>query len=151
MPSGTVAVRDKPKLWTEVQQKWLKGGKGGPAGKWNARKAMLAVNEYKRRGGGYKGPRDPKNSLKKWEREKWGYVDGDKNSRYLPKKVRDQLTPAEKKEGKSRKKGKKGKHVPYSKSVNAKMRKAGIYSKKSAKKASAKMASGKPVKGPTGK
>ena len=123
----TVAVKANPELWEEVKNKWMKGAKGGPAGKWNARKAMLAVNEYKRRGGKYKGKKDPQNSLKKWEKEKWGYIDGDKSSRYLPKKVRESLTAAEKKKEKSLKKGKKGKNISYSKSVNAKMRKAGIY------------------------
>ena len=126
-PSRAIAVKNKPKLWAEVKERWLTGSKGGPAGKWNARKAMLASKEYQSRGGGYKGAKSPDNSLKKWEKEKWGYIDGDKGSRYLPEKVRNALTPAEKKKEKALKQGKKGRVVSYSGSVNAKMRKAGIY------------------------
>lgn len=90
---------------------------------------MLATKEYQQKGGTYVGPKTPANSLKKWEKEKWGYIDGDPGSRYLPEKVRKQLTPAEKKKEKALKKSKKGQNVPYSKSVNEKMRKAGIYSR----------------------
>jgi len=87
----SVAVKDDPTLWASVKAELMKGSKGGPAGKWNARKAMLAVNEYKRRGGGYVGKRDPYNSLKKWQKEDWGYADP--GGRYLPKAVRVSLTP----------------------------------------------------------
>ncbi|MEL0212664.1 MAG: hypothetical protein VW891_19130 [Novosphingobium sp.] len=128
----SVAVKDNPKLWASVKAKWLKGGKGGPAGKWNARKAMLAVNEYKRRGGGYVGKRDPNNSLKKWQKEDWGYAGP--GGRYLPKEVRDSLTPAERRRENALKRGKLGQWVPYSKSVNEKMKAKGIYGKKAAPK-----------------
>jgi hypothetical protein len=127
------AERTDPELWSRVKAKWLKSAKGGTAGKWNARKAMLAVQEYKRRGGGYVGTGKTKaaklknNSLKKWEREDWGYIDGDTTGRYLPAKVRAALTPAEKKKENALKKGKQGKWVPYSNSVAAKMRKAGVF------------------------
>jgi len=128
MPPAT--VRTDPRLWELVRQKWLRSESGGVAGKWNARKAMLAVQEYKRRGGRYVGPRAANNSLKKWEREQWGYIDGDATGRYLPAAVRAALTPAEKRREKRLKRGRPGEWVPYSASVNAKMRRAGIYGRR---------------------
>jgi hypothetical protein len=127
MPKATVAIRTNPRLWEAVKKKWLRSARGGVAGKWNARKAMLAVQEYKRRGGGYVGRRDKNNSLKKWEREQWGYIDGDPSGRYLPAAVRKKLTTREKQREKRLKRGRVGTVVPYSASVNAKMRRAGIY------------------------
>jgi len=38
-------------------------------------------------------------SLKKWGKQKWGYVGKKGKSRYLPKSVRDSLTPAQKAAG----------------------------------------------------
>ena len=128
MPPAT--VRTDPRLWELVRQKWLRSESGGVAGKWNARKAMLAVQEYKRRGGRYVGPRAANNSLKKWEREQWGYIDGDATGRYLPAAVRAALTAAEKRREKRLKRGRPGEWVPYSASVNAKMRRAGIYGRR---------------------
>jgi hypothetical protein len=125
-----VTVRTDPRLWERVKQKWLRSASGGVAGKWNARKAMLAVQEYKRRGGGYVGRRAANNSLKKWEREKWGYIDGDATGRYLPAAVRAALTAEEKHREKRLKRGRPGEWVPYSASVNAKMRRAGIYGRR---------------------
>lgn len=123
--------RTHPRIWERIQRQWLEGDKGGLPGKWNARKAQLAVKEYKqyvRERYGDSGYVEPKakdhkqtNSLAKWSAEDWGYVAGP-DSRYLPKRVRDQLTPAEKREETKRKKGKKGKNVPWSASVAAKMR-----------------------------
>lgn len=82
-------IRTNPKLWEQVKKE-IQGDK-----KWNARIAQQAVQEYKRRGGGYKGEKKP-TSLSKWTKEDWGYVNGSKL--YLPKKVRDSLTPKQKKE-----------------------------------------------------
>lgn len=87
------AERTDEKLWQKIRKKWLAGEKGGVAGKWNARKAQLAVLEYKRRGGGYVGKKKRDNSLAVWTREDWGYVDGDADGRYLPAAVREKLTP----------------------------------------------------------
>lgn len=129
--------RTHPKLWRTIQQKWLKGSKGGVAGKWNARKAQLAVQEYKRKSqekygdSGYKTPKTKAkmrdNSLNKWTQEDWGYIDGKKGNRYLPKTVRDKLTPSEKRRENSKKKNKLGEWVPYSDSVRGKMKKAGVF------------------------
>ena len=131
-PAMTAAIRSNPALWARIKNKWLKSATG-TAGVWNARKAMLAVQEYKRRGGGYIGVRSQANSLKKWEREKWGYIDGNPAGRYLPAAVRAALTPAEKRREMALKKGRAGEWVPYSASVNAKMRRAGIYAPKPAR------------------
>jgi len=130
----STATRSDPKLWELVKQKLLRSGDG----KWNARKAMLAVQEYKRRGGKYIGKRKSDNSLTKWQKEDWNYIDGDKNSRYLPAKVRSKLTDKEKIAEKRRKAGRKGEWIPYTPSVNEKMRKAGIYDFSNSKRTATK-------------
>lgn len=114
------------KLWKEIKEKWHRGEKGGKAGQWNARKAQLAVQEYKRRGGKYTGTPRNKTSLAKWTREDWGYIDGKKGNRYLPAKVRKKMTPKEKRVENRRKRSatKKGKqYADYSDSVLKKMQK----------------------------
>lgn len=88
-------VKD-PQLWKSIKEKWHNSDKGGEAGKWNARKAQLAVKEYKSRGGKYIGKKDPNNSLTLWTKEDWGYIDGKEGNRYLPKNVRENLTIKEK-------------------------------------------------------
>jgi len=118
----SIAVKLDPGLWARVKQKWTKSAKGGVAGKWNARKAMLAVAEYKKRGGRYAGRRAPHNSLKKWERENWGYISWDHTGRYLPAAVRRALTPAERRRENALKRGHAGEWIPYSASVREKMR-----------------------------
>jgi len=74
-------MRTNEKLWEEVKRD-VQGNKP-----WNARIAQQAVQEYKRRGGGYTGGDRKKTSLYKWTEEDWGYLG--KSKRYLPKKVRD--------------------------------------------------------------
>lgn len=116
---------DKP-LWNRIKNKIQRGSIGGKADTWNARKAQLAVKEYKKAGGKYPKKKDPNNSLAKWTREDWGYIDGKPGNRYLPKSVRDKLSPAEKKEENKRKKNatkKKLVKAKYSPSVLAKMQK----------------------------
>jgi len=118
-------------LWTRIKNKYHRGSVAGPAGTWNARKAQLAVKEYKSKGGKYPSTRkSPTNSLVRWTREDWNYIDS-KHLRYLPKSVRDKLSPREKAiENKRKKKAiiksKKTKKIvkaKYSKSVLLKMRK----------------------------
>ncbi len=121
------AVKSNPKLWERLKKSVMKGSKGGPSGKWSARKAQLLVSKYKKSGGKFKGKKSNCNSLTKWSKEQWGYVGKPKQSRYLPKKVRKMLTKREKSIENKRKGRKRGKNIPYSKSVNKKMRKAGIY------------------------
>lgn len=79
------------------------GSRGGKSGQWSARKAQLAVNMYKKAGGGYKGRRSSKNSLRKWTQQRWRTRSG-KNSilgpgatgeRYLPEKAIRKLSRKE--------------------------------------------------------
>lgn len=63
------AQRTDPKLWEKVKSEITRSRKGGDAGQWSARKAQLAVQEYKKRGGGYFGQKSADNSLKRWTDE----------------------------------------------------------------------------------
>jgi hypothetical protein len=94
-----VAKKTDPKLWERVKAKITKGDKGGDPGEWSARKAQLAVQEYKRRGGGYEGRKSSDNHLTQWQAEEWGTKSGRKSKetgeRYLPKKARETLTADE--------------------------------------------------------
>ncbi len=124
---NTISIKSNPKLWESIKKKVKRSSKGGPSGKWSARKAQLAVKEYKSRGGKYKGKKSRTNSLRKWTREDWGYVKGSnpkkRRGRYLPRVVREHLTPSERRSENRRKGSKRGKWVSYSKSVSKKMRK----------------------------
>ena len=61
------AEKTDPALWEKVKNEITKGDKGGDPGEWSARKAQLAVQEYKARGGGYKGRKPaPDHSLLRW-------------------------------------------------------------------------------------
>ena len=60
---STSAVRSDPKLWERIKKKVTAGDKGGEKGEWSARKAQLAVVEYKKAGGGYEGEKSDDNSL----------------------------------------------------------------------------------------
>lgn len=128
-------IRTDPKLWESVKKKITSGSKGGNPGQWSARKAQLAVAEYKKRGGGYvknsTKPRDT--SLGKWTRQKWGTKSG-KNSvvgkkatgeRYLPKKARDALTDKEYKQTSRKKRKDMKKGVQYSRQPSKISRKTG--------------------------
>ncbi|WP_447415127.1 hypothetical protein, partial [Clostridium perfringens] len=72
------------------------GARGGRKGQWSARKAQLAVAEYKKRGGGYEGRTDPHNALHAWTEEDWGTRSGKASGktyeRYLPNKARAALS-----------------------------------------------------------
>jgi hypothetical protein len=114
--------RTNPELWEEVKRELMAKG-----GKWSARMAQQAVALYKKRGGGYKGAKPKDNSLVKWTKEKWDYAGKKGASRYLPKRVRDAMSPALKAK-ENRKKGTKlGKDVDYSEELNRLMKKQGIY------------------------
>jgi hypothetical protein len=97
------AHRTDPDLWERVKKKITKSDKGGLPGQWSARKAQLAVQEYKRLGGGYIGKKNKNNSLSVWTREEWGTLSGKpsiqgKNAtgeRYLPKAAREMLSKTE--------------------------------------------------------
>lgn len=93
------AEKTDPALWEKVKEEVTAGTKGGRAGQWSARKAQMAVAEYKKRGGGYKGERDDDNSLHQWTEEEWGTKSGarssDSGERYLPKEARDTLSESD--------------------------------------------------------
>jgi hypothetical protein len=95
----TTAERTDPALWEAVKREVTAGSKGGVRGEWSARKAQLAVALYKKRGGGYVGPKSPRNALAKWTREDWRTRSGDPSlvtgERYLPARAIEALTPAE--------------------------------------------------------
>ena len=96
--SGT-AEKSDPKLWEKVKEEVTEGDKGGKPGQWSARKAQLAVSEYKHEGGSYKGEKTADNHLAQWGKEEWGTKSGEDSGktgeRYLPKKARDALTDEE--------------------------------------------------------
>lgn len=110
MPS---AEKTDPGLWEKVKEEITASDKGGEPGQWSARKAQLAVQEYRKRGGGYKekGPDQGETDLHQWTEEDWGTKSGGESGetgeRYLPRTVRMLLTRDEyarstqkKKEGK---------------------------------------------------
>jgi len=128
------AKKTQPAKWKRIVASVKAGSKGGPAGKWSARKAQLATARYKKAGGGYKGAKSSSNKLSKWTKQEWGYVTkGDekkpkkKRGRYLPKKVRKSLTASQKAATNKRKRAAsvKGKgKAKYSKTVARRVRKA---------------------------
>lgn len=121
-------IRSDQKLWDNIKKKIQDGESYGSPGKWNARKAQHAVQEYKKAGGTYKSKKT-ENSLTKWTKESWNYIDGKKGNRYLPEKIRNQLTSKEKLIENCAKKNatKRGKiKASYSPSVLKKMKKSHI-------------------------
>jgi hypothetical protein len=91
--------RDNPSLWERIKLKITSGSKGGNPGQWSARKAQMAVREYKSQGGGYKGSKMMNNSLTKWTNQDWRTKSGKKSSetgeRYLPSKAIENLSNKE--------------------------------------------------------
>lgn len=94
----SVAKKKNPALWKRIVSRVKSGSKGGKPGQWSARKAQLAVNLYKKQGGGYKGKKS-ETSLSKWTKQKWRTKSGKKSSetgeRYLPEKAIKSLSPSE--------------------------------------------------------
>ena len=126
--SKGIAIKNNPELWEKIKKQITDGTKGGPSGKWSARKAQLAVKLYKEKGGGYIGskPRSRDNSLKKWTDEKWGYVCKEKHSRYLPEKVRSHLSRSTKRSENRKKSTRYGEWIPYGEEVRKLMHKYNI-------------------------
>ncbi len=93
------AEKTDPALWDKVKHEVTEGDKGGKPGQWSARKAQLAVNEYKHEGGGYNGPKTADNHLVEWGREEWGTKSGKESGetgeRYLPKQAREAISDAD--------------------------------------------------------
>lgn len=96
---ASTAQRTDPALWEKVKRRVTRGDKGGDAGTWSARKAQLAVAEYRKAGGGYAGRKQPDNSLLTWKAGNWGTASGkpsgETGERYLPKQARAGLTKDE--------------------------------------------------------
>ena len=94
------AEKTDPELWARVKDEVTAGAKGGKPGQWSARKAQMAVQLYKKRGGGFVGEKpDPDNHLLQWEKEDWGTRSGGESletgERYLPRKAREALSEEE--------------------------------------------------------
>ena len=96
---STTAKKTDPELWEKVKEEVTEGDKGGQPGQWSARKAQMAVQEYKHEGGGYEGKKSEDNHLVQWEREDWGtksgHPSGETGERYLPEEARNHLTAEE--------------------------------------------------------
>ena len=93
---AATAKRTDPKLWDAVKAEVTAGDKGGEPGQWSARKAQMAVQHYKAKGGGYAGRKSPDNHLVQWTEEAWGTQSGreslESGERYLPKAARETLS-----------------------------------------------------------
>lgn len=94
--AGATAEKTDPRKWEKVKKQVTASDKGGKPGQWSARKAQMAVAEYKKEGGGYRGKKTEANHLTQWTKEEWGTKSekgsGKTGERYLPKKVRESLT-----------------------------------------------------------
>ena len=92
------AKKKNPELWKRIVARVKAGSKGGDSGQWSARKAQLAVAEYKKAGGSYAGPKK-ETSLSKWTKQNWRTKSGkpskETGERYLPEKAIKSLSPAE--------------------------------------------------------
>ena len=127
-----MTTRTNNPKWKRIVASVKAGSKGGPAGKWSARKAELAVQRYKKSGGGYKGKKTGKESLSKWTKQKWrtgggakGKTSKESGGRYLPDKAWKALSKGEKAAvNRSKKKGGGvGKTVKISKRISKKVAK----------------------------
>jgi hypothetical protein len=88
--------RTNEKLWEQSKAQ----AKAKMGGKHSARAMQLAGKIYKEKGGGYSGEKTAaQKSLSKGGTEDWGTKSGKPSGktgeRYLPKKARDALSPAE--------------------------------------------------------
>jgi hypothetical protein len=92
------AKKKNPELWKRIVARVKAGSKGGDAGEWSARKAQLAVQQYKKSGGSYDGPKKS-TSLSKWTKQNWrtksGKPSGETGERYLPEKAIKSLSSKE--------------------------------------------------------
>ena len=126
---GTAKKKD-PAKWAKAKAR----AKAKMGGKHSARAMQLAVKYYKDAGGTYSGKKKSGNKLKKWSDQKWDYVSkGDKKKpkskrgRYLPKSVRESLSPSEKASTNRKKRvanARSRRKATYSKSIARKVRNA---------------------------
>ena len=112
------AEKSDPDLWEQVKAEVTAGAEGGRTGQWSARKAQMAVAEYKKRGGGYLGERTEDNHLHQWTGEDWGTKSGKESGetgeRYLPKAAREALTDEEYRRTTAKKRGDTAKGKQFS-------------------------------------
>ena len=96
---STTAEKTNPELWDKVKHEVTEGDRGGKPGQWSARKAQLAVHDYKEAGGGYKGAKSEDNHLHQWAEEHWrtksGKPSAETGERYLPEQAIEHLSEAE--------------------------------------------------------
>ena len=95
---STAEKRD-PAKWKATVARVKASSKGGDPGEWSARKAQIAVQQYKASGGTYVGPKKADNSLAKWTDQKWRTSDNtpsEGKKRYLPDKAWSSLSSGEK-------------------------------------------------------
>lgn len=88
--------RTNEKLWEKSKAE----AKAKMGGKHSARAMQLAGKIYREKGGKYTGEKTAaQKSMTKWTKEDWGTKSGKPSGktgeRYLPKKARDALSPAE--------------------------------------------------------
>lgn len=88
--------RTNEALWEKAKSQ----AKAKLGGKHSARAMQLAGKIYREKGGGYTGSKTKaQKDLSKWTKEEWGTKSGKPSGktgeRYLPKKAREALTPAE--------------------------------------------------------
>lgn len=92
-----MVTRTDEALWKRVVAEVTAGEKGGNPGQWSARKAQMAVQLYKKRGGGYVGRKSADNSLVKWTKQDWRTKSGRPSlvtgERYLPAAAIEKMTP----------------------------------------------------------
>lgn len=92
------AQKKNPALWKRIVSRVKSGSKGGDSGEWSARKAQLAVSQYKKAGGSFVGPKRS-TSLSKWTQQDWRTKSGkpskETGERYLPAKAIKSLSSAE--------------------------------------------------------
>jgi transposase-like protein len=102
---AATATKTDPAKWEQAKR----DAKARMGGKHSARAMQLAVQLYKKRGGGYSGakPTSKSNSLKKWTKQKWQYSGKDTPGQggkgvYLPKKKIERLKSTDKGKAKLR-------------------------------------------------
>jgi hypothetical protein len=115
----STAKKTNPSLWESSKRKAV----SQMGGKHSARAMQLAVQLYKKSGGGYSGKKSSSNSLSKWTKQDWKTSTGEPSEgkkRYLPAKAWKALSPGQKAAtNKAKAEGnKKGKQfVPQPKSI----------------------------------
>jgi hypothetical protein len=112
MPGRTADEKyTDPRLRERIKRRLKRSARGGRPGQWSARKSQLLVQEYERRGGGYRGGKDEAaRSLGRWSAQRLSTRDeaarargGGSVARYLPREAWRRLSPAERREAETSK------------------------------------------------